>query len=428
MHRPLKRQRGDRGAGSLATVGVLLWLLGALPVQGELLASFDVPVARGSLAMPADVVVEHPDGSRRAEGTSVASPGDDLVALHVIDEGKAWLCFDTPVMLSGGMTAHPGDVILREGDAWSVARTAASLGIPRGAAIDALSRMPSGQPAFSLDVPVRIGSLAIDPGDLVTIDAGSAASLVFDGSSHGVAPTSNLDAAHLLTPTTLLVSFDAPGRVGSVSYGPADVLEVDLTSGAWQMRYEARTRPEDPPGTDLDALAARGPVPATFAYTSSQGGAITPGATTEFVLLADGSRSVSDLDVLVALSPPFADRVSIYLVHAGLSVPLYQGVGSSEEAGIVARFDDEATSLASGTGSITGVVRPGPGQLAAFDGLSESGTWVLRIVDSGPAGESTHLDSWSIRGLALPVPEPCGGAWVAVATILAAKVRRSLAA
>ena len=174
-------------------------------------------------------------------GHAVAADGDDL------------LVFDRTVALPGGLTAGPADVVRFDGATFSLAFEGGAEGVPAGPAVDALSVEDGDVLLLSFDTAVLLDGWVAEDEDLVRFAAGSF-SLAFDGSSAGVAPALDLDAAHRRTNGSLLLSFDGSGSLGGVAFDDEDVVEYVPASGEWMSALDASARDSAWRAADLDAL------------------------------------------------------------------------------------------------------------------------------------------------------------------------------
>jgi hypothetical protein len=178
----------------------------------------------------------------------------DLDAYSVRPNGDQLLSFDTTVLLPGGVTARPGDVVRFDGATYSIDFDAASHGVPDGVNVDAVAVYGSAL-LLSFDLAVDLNGVHFDNEDLALFD-GVAFSMFFDGSAAGISPGLDLDAADYLDCNDhLLLSFDGSGTVGGVAFDDEDVLEFDR-AGTWQMAYDGSAQHAGWSAADLDALHA----------------------------------------------------------------------------------------------------------------------------------------------------------------------------
>jgi subtilisin-like proprotein convertase family protein len=107
--------------------------------------------------------------------------------------------------------------------------------------------------------------------------------------------------------------------------------------------------------------------------------------------------TITDLNLSINLSTPYADDIDISLIHGATNVLVYDGVGDTLASFINATFDDEAVSNHPVNGTVDGTFKPS-NALSAFDGQELSGVWQLSLQDTIFADDGTDLVSWSIQG------------------------------
>jgi hypothetical protein len=175
----------------------------------------------------------------------------DLDGYHLLGNGDQLLSFDVTVDLPGGVTADPEDVVLYDGGSYSVFFDGSLAGVPSGADVDSItSEIPD--LVISFDTTVELGANIYDDEDLVRY-TGGVFSLLFDGSAHGLAPSVDLDGAHVL-PTNghLVLSFDTSGTVGGLNFDDEDALEYD--GNAWEILYDGSAEHAGWVAGDINAL------------------------------------------------------------------------------------------------------------------------------------------------------------------------------
>ncbi len=178
----------------------------------------------------------------------------DLDAYNVRPSGVQLLSFDTTVVLPGGVTARPGDVVRYDGAGYAIEFNAVAVGIPDGVNLDAVA-VYGGSLLLSFDRAFDIAGLHVEPADLVLFDGASFKSF-FNGQTAGIAPGLNLDAADYLPCNGhLLLSFDGSGTIGGVDFDDEDVLEFD-GAGTWEMAYDGSAHDPNWGPADLDAVHA----------------------------------------------------------------------------------------------------------------------------------------------------------------------------
>lgn len=174
------------------------------------------------------------------------------VAAYHYTGSEHWLVFDTTVLLPGGITATPRDIVAWDGSSFSPLFYAV---VPEGVAIDALSTLTGSDYLLSFDVTVTVGAVTADPADVVLFNG--AWSSHFSAAGAGVPAGANLDALHRLANGHLLVSFDVSGSVGGVAFDDEDVLEFTPGTNTWEMAYRGSAADANWAAADLQALWAQ---------------------------------------------------------------------------------------------------------------------------------------------------------------------------
>lgn len=230
-------------------------VLHAATALTELRVSPDTTVTLGTPAVEDEnVASDNLTGTVSAVGIGAIPPETDLDGYARSGNGYQLLSFDTTVVLPGGITAKPGDVVRYNGVSYAIEFDASAHGIPGNASVDAVAIHPTGL-LLSFDVTVDLGSFEAAPADLVLFDAGGS-SMFFDGSALGVPEGLDLDAAdYLVCNDNLLLSFDGSGTVGGVAFDDEDALEYD-GAGAWSMAYDGSAHDPNWVSADLDAIHA----------------------------------------------------------------------------------------------------------------------------------------------------------------------------
>lgn len=243
------------GAALLSTLGA-----GSAHGQTTLLSiefSSDVATTLGGVPLGAGQVAQ--DDLQGNVGPVVlpgVPVGANLSALHRLPNGDVLLAFDVSVEIPGApsIVAHPGDVVGYDGVAYSVALDGAAAGVPSGAVLDALSR-DGADWLLSFDAPTSLPGLDVESGDVARFD-GVVFTLALDGAGVGVPPGSNLDAVHYVAASgRWLASFDVSGAIGSLSFDDEDVLEYDPGGRGWEQAFDGSTAHPGWSSAGLDALA-----------------------------------------------------------------------------------------------------------------------------------------------------------------------------
>jgi hypothetical protein len=177
----------------------------------------------------------------------------DVDAYHFLHPIGHLFSLDTAVELPL-LTVYPGDVVATDGSFYGLAFDAASMGLPAGVTVDAVS-MLSLHLLLSFDTSLTLNGVPVEDEDLVLFD-GSEFTLFFDGSMATGDPTLDLDAAQYVECNGhLLLSFDGGGIVDGVSFDDNDVLEYD-GAGNWEKVYDPSASLAYWGNADLDALHA----------------------------------------------------------------------------------------------------------------------------------------------------------------------------
>jgi hypothetical protein len=125
----------------------------------------------------------------------------------------------------------------------------------------------------------------------------------------------------------------------------------------------------------------------------------------DLILNVASHGNVTGLTVHLDVAAPYADDVSFQLLHNGVLVQLYNGVGDTGSSFFNVTFKDGAAA-APFNGSMVGTFRA-VDSLSAFNGLDVFGAWTLRAYDIVVPGDQNALTGWSITATtAAAVPEP----------------------
>ncbi|MCI0637033.1 MAG: hypothetical protein L0206_24420, partial [Actinobacteria bacterium] len=229
-------------------------LVAPTPVVAFVSTDITTVVAAATLD-PRDVALRYDAAIERADLGPLPT-GANVDAFARKTSGDRLFSLDVHADL-GGVLADPGDVVRYDGATYSIAFRAADHDVPPGADLDAVTVVGTDL-AISFDTTVLLpGGLTAGPEDLVLFtSATSTFSILFDGSANDFEPGANLDAAHVLPDGHVLLSSDTSGSRTSaggvvVHFDDADLVERDATAGTWEVRplgYE--------PGVDVDAAVA----------------------------------------------------------------------------------------------------------------------------------------------------------------------------
>jgi hypothetical protein len=213
----------------------------------------DVTIAlnNGTLvATDEDVAVDNQLGIIVLENLGAIPATADVVALGLDANGDRLISFDTTVSLAGGIIARPGDVIRYDGASYTVEFDAAAEGVPSGTMTDATSLAPGGL-LLSFDTTIDLSGLVVADEDLVRWD-GSTFSMLFDGSSAGLADGLDVDAGQDLGGGSVLMSFDTSGQIAGINFDDEDVLRFDGAN--WSLEFDASAADSNWAAADLDAV------------------------------------------------------------------------------------------------------------------------------------------------------------------------------
>jgi hypothetical protein len=274
--------RARTGESSLAGAIVIALLLPtasfALTPLQSVRYSPDVTVELGgTLVTPQNVASDDLAGNVALLNVGTYGNGSDIIAYDLLANGNQLLAFDVDLTLPGGLTVRPGDVVRFDGATYSLEFDAGANGIPVGVQTDAVRSLGSGNLLLSFDVTVEFPSFTADDEDIVQFQSG-VPSLFFDGSAHGVPTDLDLDALDRIASNgNLLLSFDASGTIGGVTFDDDDVLAYSPATNTWALAYAGSAEHAGWDTADLSALSAipggTGSPPAPFI----QGGMPGPG-------------------------------------------------------------------------------------------------------------------------------------------------------
>ena len=132
-------------------------------------------------------------------------------------------CVDVPASL-GGTVYLPNQVIQYSGGAYSLYANT-PVGLAADVHIDALALLPDGSLLFSADAPFTVGTNTYLPSDVVKYSTGSY-SVYWSGSS--ISPGANVDAIGFASNGDLLISLDAPEKVGALTFEPEDIIRAAM--------------------------------------------------------------------------------------------------------------------------------------------------------------------------------------------------------
>ncbi len=116
--------------------------------------------------------------------------------------------------------------------------------------------------------------------------------------------------------------------------------------------------------------------------------------TSTITVPSGGAFNIADLNARLDITHANIADLRIVLSHGGQSVTLLApGTAGKNLTGTV--FDDKGVSFGSRLSPYSGHFLPSQA-LAAFQGMSLSGTWTLTVTDTSPNGTGGSLDAWSL--------------------------------
>jgi len=256
--------RNHRRPPPLAIIGGLcsLPILLAAPIQAAtelaaISASPDTTAVFGGLEVrDQGVFADDREGTLAPVSLGNLPEPAAIDAFHDFADGTLLFSLDGWADL-GGVPVTPADVVRWDGSDYTLAFDALAAGVPAGVDVDAVT-VDDDDLLLSFDVAVDLPGGPYGDEDLVRWN-GSAFSIELDGDAAGVPAGVDLDAAHRLANGNLLLSFDAGGSAGGVTFADEDVLEHDPGSGGWELAYDGSAEHPGWVAADLDALAVGEP-------------------------------------------------------------------------------------------------------------------------------------------------------------------------
>jgi len=148
---------------------------------------------------------------------------------------------------------------------------------------------------------------------------------------------------------------------------------------------------QPPPAQECRSYPATMPTPAGSPILF-----LSPSVTTAAV--SGESSPVSDINIrnLTGTHPYMGDLAFRLRSPAGTEVTLFDGAACGAQAGIDAKFDDEAGTIVGCNSWLTGNAFRPQNPLSAFDGQAANGNWTLTVTDRDPQDEGL-LQSWSVE-------------------------------
>lgn len=179
-----------------------------------------------------------PDGAEVVAYAPFPGTGELFVLEHTME-------------LPGGVVARPFDIVLWDGASHSIALPGTGI-FPDGVAIDAIGFVPAGSQIWiSLDSAAEVGGGVFRASDVFD----GTLALVFDSGAAGVPDGLDLDAISPVEGSSeLLLSFDAGGSVGGLTFADEDVLRYDPVGAIWSFQLDTSSLDPAWQGADLGAL------------------------------------------------------------------------------------------------------------------------------------------------------------------------------
>jgi hypothetical protein len=267
-HQPTDRRKADATAARrllLLVLGLAVLTAGALAT--DLRVSSDITAVLGSVtASDEDVAEDDLAGSVSLVGPTGLPFAADLVAYHLEPNGDQLFALDVGATLTGPLTVERRDVVRWNGASFSLELDGSAEGIPSGVGIDAVAR-DGGDLLLSFDVTTSLDGATFADEDVASFD-GDTFSLFFDGSAAGVPAALDVDGAHRVAASQLLLlSFDTGGAIDGVTFDDEDVVSVSAGL-AWAMVYDGSGEHSAWGAADIDALSQEEPT-ATATPTST---------------------------------------------------------------------------------------------------------------------------------------------------------------
>ncbi len=172
----------------------------------------------------------------------------------------------------GGVSAQDIDILYFNGTTWSMFFDASDVGINTSSQdLNEFHILDTDSLLLIFDEPITLGTLAVDPWDVVRFDATSLGnntagtfSMYLDGNDVGLDATSEyLDSLHVLPDGRVLISTTgSPSVSGVTGAADEDILAFtpttlgDVTSGSWSLYFDGSdVGLADSSNEDVDAIA-----------------------------------------------------------------------------------------------------------------------------------------------------------------------------
>ena len=245
----------------------------------DIIVSPDITVTLGgTLVADEDAAEDDLAGGVVVQNVGPIPANADLSAYHDTGGGVTLFSLDITVELPGPLestvVATPSDVIAFHGGDYFVNFEGAQWGVPKGARIDAVTQLASGNLILSFDTTVMLSGTTFADEDLIevfTVSRGGSLSfsMFFDGSAAGLSDAVDVDAAHYDEGSDrLYVSLDVGGRAGGesasggifadgfeqsnvITFSDEDLLLYE--DGQWSVAYDGESEHAEWLAADLVA-------------------------------------------------------------------------------------------------------------------------------------------------------------------------------
>lgn len=176
-----------------------------------------------------DLVTYEPDSGDTSVDSVVSTAPASVDAFARVDDETFYFSLDCHAIV-GGIPVSPGDILLSDAGAVSVAVAVDTLGLPDGVNLDALARTSGGDFVFSTDVHFTAGGTAYEDADLIRYD-GADLSMYASAATLGLADATDIDGVSLREGGELFVSLKTAGALGSDAYDHGHILQGTASGG-----------------------------------------------------------------------------------------------------------------------------------------------------------------------------------------------------
>ena len=235
----------------------LLWLTllpGASSAQVAVSGSPDTHLSQGRILIrPGDVSSDIEVLAPAPLDLGPLPVGADVIAYALAGPTRHYFVLGHALVLPGGVTAGPRDIVRWDGAAYTLEVDGAAVGFPDGTVIDALSFDPLADTAwFSFQSPIDFFGTLLREADVVDAQTFAKA---FDATAAGVPAGMNVDAVSQLPPSNdVLLSFDTGGTLGGVTFADEDVLRYDPDTRGFTLVVDTSVADPEWEAANLDAI------------------------------------------------------------------------------------------------------------------------------------------------------------------------------